>query len=84
MKLYEIIKNIDSYNSEDTIYTEEPWSIDSLTLVVNEEKYDEQESFSKTYFLEVFLVKELLNDLPRELPLEEKCKRIIYYAINDS
>lgn len=83
MKLYEIIKNIDSYNIEDTIYAEEPWNLYSSSLVINEDEQGAQMNSSKKYFLEVFLVKELLEDLSSELSLEEKCNRIIYYAIND-
>lgn len=84
MKLYEIIQNIDNYNIEDTIYSEEPWDITSESLVIDEANFSQLKNHSKKYFLEVFLVKELLEDLPNELSLKEKCKRIIYYAINDA
>ncbi|MGC7560412.1 hypothetical protein [Pasteurella sp. PK-2025] len=83
MMLYEIIKNINHYNIEDTIYSEEPWNIYSQSIVINEDEYCDQGYSAKKYFLEVFLVKELLDDLPSESSLEEKCNRIIYYAIND-
>lgn len=84
MNLYEIIKNIDSYSIEDTIYSEEPWSIYSPSLVINEEANSELTNQTKKYFLEVFLVKELLDNLPSKLSLEQKCNRIIDYAINDA
>ncbi|WP_159990768.1 hypothetical protein [Pelistega ratti] len=84
MNLYEIIKNIDNYNVEDTIFSEEPWNIYSPSIVIHEDENKPSTYVHKKYFLEIFLVKELLDDLPKELSLEEKCNRIIHYAINDS
>ncbi|NEN75458.1 hypothetical protein F9B74_03835 [Pelistega sp. NLN82] len=38
MNLYEIIKNIDNYNVEDTIFSEEPWNIYSPSIVIHEDE----------------------------------------------
>lgn len=38
-----------------------------------------------TYFLEIFIINELLEECAvKNMTLEEKCQRIIEYAINDA
>ncbi|MFW1956797.1 hypothetical protein ACG91D_14610 [Acinetobacter guillouiae] len=66
---------------------EEPWAIEAniqiipddqsqTVLDINGKKY--------TYFLEIFIINELLEEFSeKNMTLEEKCQRIIEYAIND-
>lgn len=90
MNLLEALSNIEAYSDEETIYTVKPWDVTSdvifivepddgaLEITVNGQVY--------SYFLETFLVKDLLSDLSEKngLPLEGKALRIIQYASNDA
>ncbi|KPZ65379.1 hypothetical protein AN944_04227 [Shewanella sp. P1-14-1] len=45
----------------------------------------EQYCSGKAYFLEVFLVKEMLDSMRQEhIGSNEACKRIIHYAVHDA
>jgi hypothetical protein len=88
MNLVNGLQRIEQYSSEDILFVEEPWTIEAniqiipdeqdLTVInINGRKY--------TYFLEVFIINELFEDLDgKNMTFEEKCQRIIEYAINDA
>lgn len=90
MNLLEVLLNIEEYSDEETIYAVKDWTVASDTIVMVEPD-DGALEFTVdrrvySYFLEVFLIKELLSDLSEknELPLEGKALRIIQYASNDA
>jgi hypothetical protein len=84
MSFESTITEIDNLDPDLTIYVEEPWTIDSKTVVEQEPemeivpKYLKEHNFS--YFLEVFLVQELKSDLGDDF----NAQKVIDYAINDA
>jgi hypothetical protein len=91
MKLIDVIKAIDSFDDELTIYASEPWRNDSLAIV-DMEADDGLPQLAKekglTYFLEVFVALEFMEDwlasLKKRPSDEDICMRLIEYAINDA
>lgn len=101
MELVEVIASINSFDDEDTIFAEK---IDgkfdpALQTVVFEMNDDELQLSTaevcesrcpgKFYFLEVFLVKEFIEDWATNhkgcIPTNsEACQSLMYYAENDS
>jgi hypothetical protein len=83
MRLIEVVRDLDSFNQEHTIYAAEPRTCGSNTFVAPES--DAQEL---TYFLEVFVARELLEgwtaSLQTKPTLAEKCARLIKYAAHDA
>jgi hypothetical protein len=91
MKLLDVIKNINKFSEEDTIYAVEPWSALSETIVLHDENGKlpkEAREKGMTYFLEIFIAKEFLEDLQsvtkQNMSIEESCNRIIEYALKDA
>ena len=92
MKILEIIGSLDTFNEDHTIYVVEPWEINSEALV-GEEPVEgglpkEANDMRMKYFLEVFLAKDFLAGLQSNtllpLSIEDKCNRLVAYAINDA
>lgn len=93
MNLLNIISNIKNFSDEYTIYAESPWTTLSDSIVI-EEPEDGAMKISDSdkvyeYFLEIFIVKDLLSDLSQipnfnKLTIEDQVNRIIEYAINDA
>lgn len=96
MKLIEAITNIKKVDEESVLYVERingQFSLHSGTIVL---KLTEEELEWKTfevsekkcpgyeYFLEVFLIKEIIEDLNKNESIEAKCKRLIHYAEFDA
>jgi hypothetical protein len=88
MKLIEVLNLINSKDDFDdlmTVYARKPWDIDSDAFIVPQ---PEDGSISPVdghnYFLEVFIIKDWLEDLDSREVSEETCNRIIQYAINDA
>ncbi len=89
--LLEVIKNLDSFAKEDTIYACKPWNENSNALVLSEsaaENFaDELKKLNMVYFLEVFIAQDFIEDWVENLTTErtdnQKCERLIEYAIND-
>ncbi len=85
------IKDIDSFDDEDVLYVRKPWNKNSQTYVYT---YGEGENSpldinSIPYFLEVFIVKEVIEVLKEHTKnmnsdINEVCKAVIYYAENDA
>ena len=90
--LINAVKCCESLNQADTIYAKEPWTEQSMVLVAAEPPSgglpENVEDLGLQYFLEVSVANEFLTDwcqsLEREPTLEEKCRRLILYAINDA
>jgi hypothetical protein len=92
MKLIEAIGNLDTLDNESTIYAAKPWTEDSNVIVAREPESGgvppEAERLGLKYFLEVFVAREFLEGWPGNLDaqptLQEKCARVIKYAITDA
>ena len=92
MKLIEAIRDLDSIDDGSTIYATEPWTQDSQVVVVPELDAGglpaEAHRLGMKYFLEVFLARDFLAswmaNLKREPTLQEKCARLIQYAVTDA
>jgi hypothetical protein len=93
MKLIEAISDLASLDDDHTIYAAEPWTPDSEVVLAEQPEGgrdlpEEAKRLGMEYFLEVFIARDFLEDwlvgLETEPTLEEKCQRIIEYAINDA
>lgn len=84
--LQEVILNIKHISDEQTIYAEQPWDITSQAIALSDS--DKMEIIIEdkyySYFLEVFIIKELIEDLPNSISSQDLVFRIIEYAINDA
>jgi len=93
-KLIKLIERLDELEDEDTIYAREPWTEDSDAMVVPDPEPDpdamppEAVEAGMTYFLEVFLAREVVEgwtaSLSEKPSLTATCRRVIAYAINDA
>lgn len=92
MKLIEAIRDLDSLDEESTIYAAEPWTENSEAIVAREPEVrgllSEAERLGLKYFLEVFIASEVLegwmSNLDAQPTLQQKCARLIKYAITDA
>lgn len=92
MKLIELIPRINELDDELTIYAREPWQIDSEVILALEPEGgglpQEAEKKKMKYFIEIFVASDFLNDWIQSLNNapsdEERCRRLIHYAIHDA
>ena len=92
MTLLDAINTLDDLDEVSTIYAAEPWAENSKAIVAQEPASGglpaEAEKLGLKYFLEVFIARDFLDDwkgsLDEEPTLQEKCARLIQYAINDA
>ena len=92
MTLIEAIENLGTLDEESTIYASEPWTAGSTTIVAPEPKDGglppDAAKLGLKYFLEIFIARDFLDDwvanLDAEPTLQEKCARLIQYAIKDA
>lgn len=92
MKLIEAIRDLASLDEANTIYASEPWTPDSEVIVAPEPSSgglpEEAKRLGLKYFLEVFIARDFLGgwsaNLHEEPTLQEKCARVIKYAITDA
>lgn len=92
MTLIEAVQNLESLAQESTIYAAQPWTADSTAIVAPEPESGglppEAEKQALKYFLEVFIARDFLEDWSANLDAEptpqEKCARLIQYAITDA
>ncbi|MUK93647.1 hypothetical protein GNP80_14540 [Aliivibrio fischeri] len=68
---------MDNEDPEHTIYAERPWTMKSKAVVCLEDSIDVSSNLS--YFLEIFLVLDVIEDLSTN-----SIQRIIEYAEHDS
>ena len=92
MNLLEAVHDLDSLDEEGTIYAAEPWTEKSEVVVAREPESgglpDEAEGLGLNYFLEVVAAREVMEDwissLEREPTTQQRCSRLIEYAIKDA
>ena len=89
MTLIEALVSRDQFSHEDIFFVEEPWTLHSKIQVVimdvDGRTTIEMDSRTYLYFLEIFLINEFFEDLEdQNINFEEKCQRVISYAINDA
>jgi hypothetical protein len=92
MTLVEIIRDLESFDSEGIICAKKPWTEDSQAIVVVEPQARRlpagAEKLGMDYFLDVFVARDFLEDwranLDAEPTLQQKCARLIKYAITDA
>ena len=88
MRLFEAINSLESLDSDATIWIDgcETWSANStVNIAVEKQSGGAPESVPKSheYFLEVFVVLELVESLGG-LSSKELVNRVLDYAINDA
>jgi hypothetical protein len=96
VKLIKLVERLAELDDEDTIYACEPWTEDSDAMVAREQEPaqvpfgvpPEAVEAGMTYFLEVFIAREVVEGLMAFLAekptLAATCQRLIEYAINDA
>ena len=92
MKLIEVIRDLQSFDKEGIICAAKPWTENTEAIVVVQPQArrlpDEAQRLGMEYFMEVFIAREFLQDwaanLKTEPTIQEKCARIIKYAITDA
>ncbi|MEI6786201.1 MAG: hypothetical protein WCQ21_35415 [Verrucomicrobiota bacterium] len=92
MKLIEIIRNLDTIDTGQTIYAAEPWTPSSEAIPVREPEAGnlpaEAQRLGLRYFLEVSVARDFLDGWVSNLGAhstdEQKCARLIQYAVNDA
>jgi hypothetical protein len=92
MTLLEAIRALHSLDEESTIYASEPWTEKSKAVVAAEPESGglpaEAQERGMKYFLEVFVARQFLEgwlgSLDAEPTFQEKCARLIQYAITDA
>jgi hypothetical protein len=92
MTLFEIINNLESFDEGGTIYAISPWSAGSAAIVAKEleagRSPKEAEQLGLDYFLEMCIAREFLEDWTGSLQSiptpQERCERVIRYAVDDA
>ncbi|PTY04247.1 hypothetical protein DB347_20330 [Opitutaceae bacterium EW11] len=92
MTLLEATNKLGEFDPEHTIYAVEPWSPTSTAIVGAEPQEGtvpaDPESRGMSYFLEISVAQDFIEDLEASLPKKpsanERCQRLIDYAINDA
>lgn len=91
MNLLEVIRDLDRFDPDHTIYAKEPWTPDSLAIVALQPDEGDPADVTRLgvkYFLEIFIANECLEGWQKgngRLPtLEEKYDLISYYAMYDA
>ncbi|WP_189047106.1 hypothetical protein [Aliidongia dinghuensis] len=83
-----MVQNLGTLDETNTIYAVEPWTTESKAVALPEPDNGTLPAKAKrlnaTYFLEVFIACDLLKDFPTSSILEDKCVRLIRYAIDDA
>jgi hypothetical protein len=92
MTLIEVINNLETLDQESTIYASEPWTEDSTALIATEPEEggipSNAAKLGLKYFLEVFVARDFIEDWMASLDAkptpQEKCSRLIQYAVKDA
>jgi hypothetical protein len=92
MPLIDVIRDLDLFDNEGIICAAKPWTEDSKAIVVVDPQARqlpaEAAKLGLEYFLDVFIVREFLEDwrssLDVQSTLQEKCARLIQYALKDA
>ena len=92
MRLRDVIGNLGGLPEESTIYVQEPWSYESNAIVECEPDEgglpEKAKAAGLVYFIEVAIAREFLDgwvgNLANPPTVDEKCARLIQYAVNDA
>lgn len=90
MKLIDVVGELASFDSQNTIYASEPWTPDCEAIVAPESAMPPVtlERLKVKYFLEVFVARDFLDDWTasayKSPTLRESCARLIHYPIYDA
>ena len=90
--LMEVIRALDSLDTECTVYAAEPWTQVSAAVVAREPESgglpEEVKRRGLRYFLEISIARDLLEDWSAHSgvkpTLQQKVERLIEYAISDA
>jgi hypothetical protein len=86
--LLDVIKSLDNYNEEYTIFAKTPWTIRSKAVVCGEDRLTAANRREMDYFLEIAIAREFLHDwikMQSDIPsADQKCARLIQYAEKDA
>ena len=84
MNLVDTLLNIIQFSDEDIIFVEEPWTLQAQVKIIS---IDETEQ-TKIYIngrIYIFQRYSLFEDFEEQnMTFQEKCERILEYAINDA
>lgn len=91
-KLIDLVAALESLDPNATIYAGEPWSSESPAVVEAEPSSGGLPQVAAqaglNYFLEVFVARDFLADwesgLDRSPTVQERCDRLIRYALDDA
>lgn len=90
MKLIEVVQQLATLDSAQTIYVRQPWSQLSEAKVAVEGSEEEKKIRGEglSYFLEIFIARDFIDDwrkTQKRLPTDDQsCARLIEYATNDA
>lgn len=88
MNLFETLNHINTESDFDdlmTVYVKKPWDAGSDTIITPQPDDGSTAPIQEHYyFLEVFIIKDWLEELDSPVVSEETCNRIVQYAINDA
>src|SRR5262245_39501929 len=91
LRLMDVVKNLDAFDEELTIYAVRPWTAESEAIVARESDTGnpppEANSRHAAYFIEIAIAREFLEDWAAsdDRPTtQEQCDRLIRYAAHDA
>lgn len=92
MTLREAIHELSSFDAASAIYAREPWTASSQVVIATESEAGglppEADRLGFKYFLDVHVAQTVLEgwieQLRRRPTLDEKCERLIHYALTDA
>jgi hypothetical protein len=92
MKLIELVRDLDALDERSTIYASQPWAETSEAIVAYEPEAGgmpaEAQPLGLKYFLEVFIARDFIKgwaaNCDTQPTLQQKCARLIAYAVSDT
>ncbi|MGH2613023.1 MAG: hypothetical protein ACRDFB_08265 [Rhabdochlamydiaceae bacterium] len=92
MTLIKLMQKLETFDNESTIYAAKPWTENSKALALHEPESGglppEAEILELGYFLEVSVARDFIENWAVSLDtaptLQEKCLKLIQYAIKDA
>ena len=92
MTFYDVVSKADSFGEEWGVYALKPWNKDSVTIVCHPEEqtglFAVIDGVRYDYLIQISILCEIFDGLGRmlgrEATIDEKCDRIIEYAMNDA
>ena len=92
MNLSDVLRDLEAFDADGTIYAAKPWTENSEAIVAREPEAGglpvEAKRLGLDYFLETFIACEFLerwmSSLGEMPTLQQKCARLISYATHDA